>query len=86
MRWIEVAFLATLLVSPAASAQAAGSAIARNEEARMVPAAMRGPLDAVARLRVENVSLPDGLTRLQEQSGVSLAFSPSLLSETRRVT
>lgn len=81
MRPIKVALLATLLVASSAYAQA-GGAIASNGDARFTP----NPLDLVARLHIEDVSLPDGLTLLQKQSGVSLAFSPSLLSETRRVT
>jgi outer membrane receptor protein involved in Fe transport len=39
-----------------------------------------------ARLRVDNVPLTDALTELHRHSGVRLAFSPSLLSDTRKVT
>jgi TonB-linked SusC/RagA family outer membrane protein len=86
MRPIRVALLATLLTLSGVSAQTTGGAIARNVDLMAATARSPNPLDMAARLRIENVSLPDGLTRLQEKSGVSLAFSPSLLSETRRVT
>jgi TonB-linked SusC/RagA family outer membrane protein len=44
------------------------------------------PLDRPARLVVENVPLPQGLAALQEQSGVPLAYSATLMAGTGLVS
>ncbi|UCC73722.1 MAG: SusC/RagA family TonB-linked outer membrane protein [Gemmatimonadota bacterium] len=44
------------------------------------------PLDRPARLEVADVSLPQGLAELQEQSGVPLAYSTTLMAGTGRVS
>ena len=44
------------------------------------------PLDLPARLKVAAVPLPDALAQLQRQSGVLLAYSPTLATRAGRVT
>ena len=83
MRSFKVAFLAAALVASTASAQNSGT-LARNLS--LATRAESSLLARAARLQINNVPLPDGLSKLRERSGVSLAFSPSLLSETRLVT
>ena len=49
-------------------------------------AATRAPLDMPARLKVADVPLAEALAQLQRQSGVALAYSPTLAGEAGRVS
>lgn len=84
MNSTTVSLLAALVFASGASAQSGRVAIER--EATVGMPAAPGPLAKPARLRVENMPLPDALTELHKRSGVNLAFSPTLLPERRRVT
>jgi TonB-dependent starch-binding outer membrane protein SusC len=68
---------------------AGGSAPAAATQFRPVSLAVNtdtNPLTRPAYLHVQNVSVSDALLVLQDRSGVSLAFSPSLLPTDHRVT
>ncbi|MGH7552098.1 MAG: TonB-dependent receptor domain-containing protein, partial [Longimicrobiales bacterium] len=75
-----------VLIASGASAQTGRVALDRHLALKPVGTEESNPLDMPARLRIENVALPDGLTELHRRSGVGLAFSPSLLPQTRKVT
>lgn len=79
-----VSLLATFVLATVASAQN-GNGAAERGGAVPLPAG-EDPLSMPARLRVHDVPLPDALMELHRQSGVNLAFSPTLLPERGRVS
>jgi outer membrane receptor protein involved in Fe transport len=85
MRRLRGIVTATVIVL-AAPAQAQG--IVRDARLAVLPqgATSSGLLERPARLAVEGVALPHGLQELQSRSGVSLAFSPSMLPVEPRVS
>lgn len=84
--WVAVVSLTAAAVTPLASQD---TAIVERTE-RMVAAAegtpYSGALSRPAQLELDDSPLAAALTELQRRSGVSLAFSPSLIPDARRVT
>jgi len=70
--WLALASLAAGLLAPAAIGAAAAQAAAVSDAGSAL-------LGRPARLRVHDISLADALGQLERQSGVPLAYSPSLL-------
>lgn len=73
-RWFRVCGFAAVMIGLAGSPTPAGA---------QVPGAL---LERPANLEVDDVPVGDALRALQRASGVSIAFSPDLLPEGRRVT
>lgn len=78
-------FLLGLLVPPLMATVAIAQTIP-GEPTTPAPADANELLERPARLRIQDVPLPIALIRLDTLSGVSVAFSPSLVSEAYRVS
>jgi TonB-linked SusC/RagA family outer membrane protein len=81
--WVITSALQLVMVVAVPTLAQSATELAAKAQRTTDPVAV---LDRPARLQVDDVTLPEALTRLHQGSGVPISFSPSLLPKDRRVS
>ena len=84
--WNHCIVAASLAILAVPATAGVAQSLAMTERSGLAAQATASVLDWPARLDVEDMPLPQALLELEKTSGVSIAFSPSLMDRDRRVS